>query len=144
MFATILLNALWVGLLGGILASLVRIGWQQVFKSEQTTKVEALSLGGGIFVDFGKGIEILISIFLSIFFVVWANYDSSITQGSGTLWGLLVWAVVEQGVKGLLRQRPFFWHLPWQSTIVEIIGYLFWGWAIYLVAIGFPISGVYF
>lgn len=52
MLATILLNALWVGLLGGILASLVRIGWQQVFKSEKTTKVEALSIGGGIFVDF--------------------------------------------------------------------------------------------
>ncbi|MBS9336714.1 DUF1440 domain-containing protein [Fructobacillus papyrifericola] len=144
MLATIIFNALWVGFLGGVLASLVRAGWQQLFRTEEATKTEALSIGGGVFIDFSRGLFLLMSIVLIIVFIIWANYDSSITQGSGTLFGLIVWIVIDQNYKVVTKQKPFFWHLPWQQTVVEIIGFLLWGWTMYLVAIGLPISGVYF
>ncbi|MCK8617890.1 DUF1440 domain-containing protein [Fructobacillus sp. M158] len=144
MLGTIIFNALWVGFLGGILASLVRIGWEQLFRTEEDKKTEALSIGGGVFIDFSRGIFVLASIVLSIVFIIWANYDSSITQGSGTLFGLIVWIIIDQIYRVLKKEKQFFWHLPWQQTVAEIVGFLLWGWAIYLVAIGLPISGVYF
>lgn len=144
MFGTTLLNTLWVGLLAGILATLVRIGFQQLFKLEGDKRSEALTIGGGVFVDISQMMMLVLSILLSIVFLVWANVDTGITAGSGTLWGFLVWVMIEQIYRGIFEKRGFFWQNPWQQTLVSFISYLFWGWAIYLVAIGFPISGVYF
>lgn len=144
MFGTTLLNTLWIGVLAGILSALVRIGFQQLFKREGGKKTEALAIGGGIFVDFSQTILLLVSIVLSIIFIVWANYDSGITAGSGTLFGFFVWIGSEQIYRGIFEKQGFFWQTSWQQTLVSIVSYLFWGWAIYLVAIGFPISGVYF
>ncbi|MBS9335467.1 hypothetical protein LQZ24_04255 [Fructobacillus sp. M1-13] len=144
MLATIIFNALWVGFLGGILASLVRIGFQQLFRTEEAKKTEALSIGGGVFLDFSQAAFVIGSIILSIVFIIWANYDATITQGSGMVWGFIVWVGIEQVYQVAKKKHPFFWHLPWQKTAVEIVGFLLWGWTMYLVAIGLPISGVYF
>lgn len=144
MFITIIFNAVWVGVLAGILGFLVQSGWKNVVKSEEDKKTEALSIGAGIFIDLGKMRLFLLSILMGIIFVIWANYDSATTDGSGTVFGFIVWLATEGIYEPVFKKKDWFFHKPWQQVVSHILAFILWGWTIYLVAIGLPISGVYF
>ncbi|GAP03232.1 hypothetical protein FPFC_050490 [Fructobacillus pseudoficulneus] len=161
----IIVNALWVGALAGILGELVRLGWSQTMpihsqglnqQSPAKRLLEQLGLtkaerSSAVKVPGGQRIEYLplalhyiYAILLAVFFVVWANVDGRVTEGLGTLYGFGCWAVFDVILLPLLKTVPMVWRRPWPELLVELIGYLLFGWTLYLVAIGLPISGVYF
>ncbi|CAK1239781.1 DUF1440 domain-containing protein [Fructobacillus cardui] len=163
MFNTIF-NAAWVGALAGLFGGMVRFGWTktlpprsqmatqngpiEIFLQELgLTKKEAqkslIVAGNQRIPVISLSVYYVYSMLVAIFFVLAANFDGRLTYGLGTMFGFVLWIVVDILFLPAFKTIPFFWHRSVYELAVEMVGYLIFGWAVYLVALGLPISGIY-
>lgn len=160
----IIFNAAWVGALAGLFGGMVRFGWTKTLPPRNqlatqngpiTTFLQQLGLTKkesqkSLTVAFDQNVPVVAlsvyyvySMLMAIFFVLVANFDGRLTYGLGTMFGFVLWVVIDIVFLPVMKTIPFFWHRSVYELTVEMAGYLIFGWAVYLVALGLPVSGVY-
>ncbi|GAO99455.1 DUF1440 domain-containing protein [Fructobacillus ficulneus] len=161
----VIFNSIWVGVLAGILGGAARLGWSAtlpvhslqvheqspianflaIFGFSKRTINRRLSLAGGQGMPLLQSLTYYVySIIVAVIFVFGANADGNLTHGLGTMYGLIIWIVVDLIFLPLFQVVPVFWRRSLPELAVEMSGYLFFGWAVYLVAVGLPVSVIYF
>lgn len=165
MLSNIIINSLWVGFVAGMVSGMVKIGWEAIFPPRNQARnatnppqklLEQLGVPSqvthatvriaddqdvpyvSLLMHFG------FSIAFSILFVLVANFYAPITYGQGTVFGIVIWIAFHWVILPLCKTIPAPWKQPWYENLSEFLGHMVWGWVIYIVAIGLPVSGVYF
>lgn len=165
MIANIIINSIWVGFIAGMISGMVKIGWEALFPPRNQARnatnppqklMEQMGIPSSVthatitvaedqkvpyvslLLHFG------FSIFFSILFVLVANYYGIITYGQGTVYGIVIWIAFHWVILPAFKTVPPAWQQPYYENISEFLGHMVWAWTIYIVALGLPVSGVYF
>ncbi|CAK8054868.1 DUF1440 domain-containing protein [Eupransor demetentiae] len=165
MLANIIFNSIWVGFVAGMISGMVKIGWEAIFPPRNQERnatnppqklLEQLGVPASVthatitvsddqklpyvalIMHFG------FSVAFSMLFVFLANYYADVTYGQGVVYGLVIWVAFHWIILPACKTIPAAWKQPWYENLSEFLGHAIWGWTIYIVAIGLPVSGVYF
>jgi putative membrane protein len=138
--------ALWVGFLGGNIASFVKWGIENPFPPRTPERAippaELLeNIGVNVntlvyhysehVINWGvAGIHHGFSIFFAMLYCYISEIFPKIKLWQGAFFGLCITILFHGGILPLWNLAPPIWELPWDELISETVGHLCWIWTI--------------
>lgn len=141
--------AIFLGLVGGILSGIVKLGWEVMFPPRTVDRMtppqvllEDIGVNvqdmvyhySGILLNYGNFIiHFLFSIGCTIFYCVVAEIWPKVKLWQGCAFGLLFWFGAHILIMPLMGLTPPALSLPFDEQLSEIFGHMIWMWTAEIV-----------